>query len=68
MLWSKVIYDGSHSGDFLMSEAVKQLTDEIDRLNSMENHHFDDTSLGEFLNKLKDLIRASESVNKPISF
>jgi len=51
-----------------MSEAVKQLTDEIDRLNSMENHHFDDTSLGEFLNKLKDLIRASESVNKPISF
>jgi hypothetical protein len=68
-LWSKVIYDGSHSGDFLTSDDVRKLSDEVDRLGRMENLPTTDTTLlVEFLRKLHDLIRASLSVNKPISF
>ncbi|MCA1600078.1 MAG: hypothetical protein LC776_00050 [Acidobacteria bacterium] len=67
VLWSKVIYDGSHSGDFLPNDTVQQLSAEVDRLN-VENHHDDATPLEELLRKLQDLVRASRSVNKPISF
>lgn len=67
-LWSKVIYDSSHSGDFLISNDVRKLSDEMDRLSRMENLLTTDTNLVEFLRKLQDLIRASLSVNKPISF
>lgn len=69
VLWSKVIYDGSHSGDFLPSDAVEQLSEEIDRLNNMEHlPSLDITPLVELLRKLEDLVRASQSVKKPISF
>jgi hypothetical protein len=68
VLWSKVIYDGSHSGDFLTSDAVQQLSDEVDRLTRMENHHADTAPLVELLRKLEDLVQASLSVKKPISF
>jgi hypothetical protein len=69
VLWSKVIYDGSHTGDFLTIDAVRELSDEMDRLSSMEHLTTSDTSpLVELLRKLNDLVRASQSVNKPISF
>ena len=69
VLWSNVIYDGSHSGDFLAVDAVRELSDEVDRLSSMEHLPISDTSLlVELLRKLDDLVRASQSVNKPISF
>jgi hypothetical protein len=69
VLWSKVIYDGSHSGDYLTSDAVRQMSDEIVRLSSMEHlPTLDITPLVELLRKLDDLVRASQSVNKPISF
>lgn len=66
VVWSKVIHDGAHSGDFLMSDAVQQLGDEVDRLGRLEN--VKSTPLVELLSKLEDLVRASLSVNKPISF
>jgi hypothetical protein len=69
VLWSKVIYNGSHSGDFLAGNAVLQLSDEVDRLSRMENPSTTDTTLlVEFLCKLEALVRASMRVNKPISF
>jgi hypothetical protein len=69
VLWSKVIYDGSHSGDFLTSDAVWRLSAEMDRLSSMEHLPTSDTAtLVELLRKLEDLAWASQSVNKPISF
>lgn len=68
-LWSKVIYDGSHSGDFLTGDDVRQLSDEVDRLSRVRNLPITDTTpLMEFLRKLEDLIQVSLSVNKPISF
>jgi hypothetical protein len=68
VLWSKVIYDGSHSGDFLTSDTVQQLSDEVDRLTRMENHHADTGPLMELLRKLGELVQASLSVKKAIAF
>lgn len=68
VLWSKVIYDGSHSGDFVPSNAVPQLSDEVDRLKRIEKHQVDKTALLELLRKLEELVQASGSVHKPISF
>lgn len=68
-LWSKVIYDGSHSGDFLSTDDVRQLSAEVVRLNGMDHILASGTtSLVELLRKLEELIQASLSVNKPISF
>jgi len=69
VLWSQVIYDGSHSGDFLTTHAVQQLREEVDRLSNTENlPTSDSTHLVELLGNLEDLVQASRSVNKPISF
>lgn len=68
VLWSKVIYDGSHSGDFLTSDTVQKLSDEIDRFDSMKHSSSDLAPLKELLHKLHELAQASQTVNKPISF
>ena len=69
VLWSKVLYDASHSGDFLTGDDVMRLSDEVDRLIKMAHLRTTDTiPLMEFLSKLQDLVRASLGVNKPISF
>ena len=69
VLWSKVIYDGSHSGDFLASDSVQHLSNEVARLSSRGRLPTSDTTpLAELLRKLEDLVRASQRVDKPISF
>ena len=69
VLWSKVIYDGSHSGDFLTNEDVVRLEDEVNRLSRTEGLTSRETPLlAEFVSKLRELVRASLSVKKPISF
>ena len=69
VLWSKVIYNGSHSGDFLKPEQVVQLKNELDHfrgVGAISNQ--DKAELNSFLSPLEELIRASLGVNKPISF
>ena len=69
VLWSKVIYDGSHSGDFLKTEEVVQLKNELDRLRRVRDiSRQDEAELNSFLSTLEELILASLGVNKPISF
>jgi hypothetical protein len=69
VLWSKVIHSGSHSGDFVKSDDVLQLQDEVDRLSrTRELRGTHGYPLAEFLSKLRELIRASLTVKKPISF
>ena len=68
MVTSKVIYSGSHSGDFLGTEEVVQLKDEIARLRDIEDISSDGTQWASFLAKLEDLISGALSVRKPISF
>lgn len=67
VLWSRVLYDGSHSGDFLTSDAVQQLSDEVDRLGKLKNDGIN-TPFVELLRKLEDLVQVSRNINKPISF
>lgn len=69
ILWSKVIYNGLHSGDFLRIEEVSHLDNELNRLRKVESISGDDQILfNDFLSKLEDLVRASLSVKKPITF
>jgi hypothetical protein len=69
LLWSKVVYNGSHSGDFLTLDDVLRLKDEVDRLSGMQGLPSSETTpLAEFLSKLRELVQASLSVKKPISF
>jgi hypothetical protein len=67
VLASKVIYNGSHTGDYLGGDEVIRLRDEIARLRKveagMEGDPWDD-----LLSKLEDLVGAALSVRKPISF
>jgi len=67
-LYSRVIYDGSHSGDFLPIDAVVQLNEEIHTLRRTKSPSTDSNQLTELLQKLDELIKASLSVNKPITF
>jgi hypothetical protein len=68
ILTSKVVYSGSHSGDFLAGEEVVRLKDEVARLRKMVEASADASQWNDFLLKLEDLVDGSVSVNKPISF
>lgn len=67
VLASKVIHNGSHSGDYLGGDEVISLRDEIARLRRVKagvaGNPWDD-----LLSKLENLAGASLSVRKPISF
>ncbi len=71
ILWSKVIYNGTHFGDFLTRDDVEGLAGEVQHIQAQEHpelsaeeaNHFQ-----RFLNELGELIRASRFVNKPIMF
>ena len=66
ILSSKVIYNGSHSGDFLTPDEVVQLRDELCSLQKVNS--LKDAQFNEFMQKLQDLINKSMSVGKPIAF
>ncbi len=71
VLWSDVIYSGTHCGDFLKAEEVKKLKAEIVNLRSRDFSVLDTKEiqyLQEFLEQIDQLIEASLSVNKPIVF
>ena len=65
ILTTKVIYNGSHSGDFLVGEEVVRLRDEIARLRKVETA-VGDSPRDDLFSKLEDLIEASLKVSKPI--
>lgn len=66
ILTLKVIYNGTHSGDFLSSEEVLRLEDELESLRKVGT--LKDPHVDEFLRKLEDLVEKSLSVGKPIVF
>lgn len=71
VLWSGVIYSGTHCGDFLKVDEVKRLKDEIINLRSRNFSILDAKEvqyLQEFLEKMDELVEASLSINKPIAF
>lgn len=69
VLLSKVLYSGSHSGDFLTIEEVVRLRDELDHLRKTLDEQSDNrATLREFLSRMDELVCASLTVGKPISF
>ena len=71
VLWSDVIYSGTHCGDFLKVDEVKRLKAEIANLRSRDFSVLEAEEvqyLQDFLEQMDELIEASLSVNKPIAF
>jgi hypothetical protein len=71
ILWLKVIYSGSHCGDFLNMDKVSILQTEVARLRSDQLRHLNDSAaeyLSSFLSQMGELINAALSVRKPICF
>lgn len=69
ILLEKVVYSGTHGGDWLDFETVLGLEKEVTRISAFtvgkpEEQHW----IEEFLAKLIELIEAAKSVRKPISF
>jgi hypothetical protein len=70
ILRDKVVYSGSHSGDWLSLEDVRALESEVGQLRGVCSTLSDDkrSYVFQFLDQLSDLISASQSVHKPVSF
>ena len=66
ILTAKVIYSGSHSGDYLIPSEVIELGDELASMQKIESSK--DPQFNEFVQKLEDLINKAMSVGKPIAF
>lgn len=71
ILWHKVIYSGTHTGDWLTLAEVRQLKKEIPRVRLQSPKKMstkDRQFFHEFLANLDMLIAASLNVKKPIVF
>lgn len=71
VLWSQVIYSGSHAGDWLKVEEVRNLKTELAGLRSLDFSTLGNQEaqfLIDFLRQMDELIEASLSINKPIVF
>lgn len=71
ILWSKVIYSGTHAGDFLLPAQALTLGAELERLRLQPLPHAKEDYVAywlQFLTMLEDLVKASRTVGKPISF
>lgn len=71
VIWSRVIYNGTHCGDRLNREQVEALESEVQRLRSRlagAKGDTDEARLGYFLTQLVELIEASRLTGKPICF
>jgi hypothetical protein len=71
VLWSQVIYSGSHAGDWLKLEEVRRLKSELDTIRTLGFSRIDKQDaryLMNFLSQMDELIEAALSINKPIVF
>ena len=69
ILLGKVLYSGSHGGDFIETNIVPALRAEVETLAGFKCHKRTTQGfLDYFRQQMLELIAASESVNKPIAF
>jgi hypothetical protein len=71
VIWCKVIYSGTHAGDFLTLNLVQQLQDELQRLRHADMSVLtrdDAQRLIWFIDQMEDLVQAALTVGKPICF
>ncbi len=71
VLWKQVIYSGTHAGDFLTPEEAVRLGAELEQIEHTSYTEYAAEQLSyfkDFLQMLKELVEASQLVDKPISF
>lgn len=69
MILTKVIYSGTHCGDFLTIDDIRDLQHEMPRLKNFQCGKADSQSfVDEFYAQLAELIECALTVNKPIVF
>jgi hypothetical protein len=69
ILLTKVLYDGVHGGDFLAIGEVWQLIPEIELLKQVHADDEEDEPLvRKFEQQMRQIVQASLSIGKPISF
>lgn len=71
ILWSKVIYNGIHASDFLLPEQAVTLGAELKRLRLQPLPQLKEGYVAywlRFVSTLEELVEASRTVGKPISF
>jgi hypothetical protein len=73
VLWKKVIYSGTHTGDYLTVAEVKKLAIELDRLSKVDFARLDIDPdnrryIVEFQGILRRLTEAALKIGKPMAF
>ncbi len=69
ILMQKVIYSGTHAGDYVPVNELESLKDEIDIISKMQMDNQDqEISMRYFVRQMKELVECALSVRKPISF
>jgi hypothetical protein len=69
VLLEKVLYNGTHGGDYLDTEQVARLIPELEQLQYLHSHKQEEEQiLRQFEQQLRELITTSKSVGKPIVF
>jgi hypothetical protein len=69
ILLTRVLYDGTHAGDFLSSADVELVSVEVKRLNEVHAvRESDEDLIRNFERQMRQLVQAAQSVGKPIAF
>ena len=69
IMLEKVIYSGSHCGDFIDAATVRRLAVEVDALSNLAcEDPKEDVFIRDFENKMRELVLAALRVQKPIVF
>lgn len=69
ILLGKIVYSGTHGGDYIPVELVPELQKEIEALVDFKCSTKEaDDFMSQFRTEMLDLVAASRSVNKPIAF
>lgn len=69
ILLGKVIYDGTHCGDFIPVSDLPALREEVGRLPALQNSRDDSSEfVAQFAVQMGELVETALTVQKPISF
>jgi hypothetical protein len=69
MILQKVIYDGTHAGDFIGAAELALLFEEVQRLSSFRCRDNESVEFVErFTKQMRELVETATAIQKPISF
>jgi hypothetical protein len=69
LILSKVVYNGTHCGDFIADQDVQRLRSEVEALADVRYNNPDmEELIREFKSQMSDLVESALRIGKPISF